>query len=303
MVWKAIVIYFTLLPLTAIAFVPIEVAVPSNGRDSLSIRRAGVSPLETEDSSSRNQKDVTANSMMPRVFSRRGIFTASVSGITAAALVLVEGPEAAIAVGPIKIVLEPTSYSAVICPPDRPIPGEKAMVGMRGLCVTVKADLQGASPKDLEKVGVYGFVADGESGDSVLANNPDGASDAGQFAMIESVTTTDKTVVFEFIAAVPKEKDLSKYANGIGPLEFSSLRIISYPGGQQFGAISPCEYSGTCFSKGKELLPPLCFSSLNAFFLFQSPEFSEECEAWEAENGPWKKADYMIKSNPRTMGR
>ena len=43
----------------------------------------------------------------------------------------------------------------------------------------------------------------------------------------------------------------------------------------QFGSISPCEMN----------------------------EFSDECEAWEAENGPWEKGEYMVRSNSRTMGR
>lgn len=101
------------------------------------------------------------------------------------------------------------------------------------------------------------------------------STDAGQFAIIPEVSPSDSKLTFEFIAAVPMNKDLSEYKNGIGPLNFSSLRIISYPGGQQFGAISPCEMN----------------------------EFSEECEAWEAENGPYEKGEYMIKSNPRTKGR
>jgi len=131
-------------------------------------------------------------------------------------------------------------------------------------CVTVQAELKEASPKDLEKVGVYGFVKDGVTGDSVLANNPDLSTDAGQFAMVETITPKTKMVEFEFVAAVPrdkvnmmtiktyylsssylyitgsfiKSKDISQYENGIGPLDFSSLRVISYPGGQQFGAIS-----------------------------------------------------------------
>lgn len=195
---------------------------------------------------------------------------------TAAASLVAFSPchPAAQAVGPIKIALTPVQYNAVLCPPDKPIPGEKAMIGMRGLCVTVQATLDDGAPKNLEKVGVYGFVTDGETGDSVLANNPDGGTDAGQFAMIEQIQASDQQVQFEFIAAVPKDKDLSQYANGIGPLDFSSLRIISYPGGQQFGAISPCEMN----------------------------EFSEECEAWEAENGPYEKAAFMVKSNPRTKG-
>lgn len=60
--------------------------------------------------------------------------------------------------------------------------------------------------QNLEKVGVYGYVNDAVSAESVLANNPDSGTDAGQFAMIENVSTSDKKIEFEFIAAVPKEK-------------------------------------------------------------------------------------------------
>jgi hypothetical protein len=70
-------------------------------------------------------------------------------------------------------------------------------------------------------------------------------------------------------------QDISQFEDGIGPLEFKSLRIISFPGGQQFGAINPCEMN----------------------------EFSDECDAWEQENGPYVKGEYMVKSNPRTKGR
>ena len=90
-------------------------------------------------------------------------------------------------------------------------------------------------------MGVYGYVNDGLTSESVLANNPDSGTDAGQFAMIPKISTTDKKIEFEFIAAVPMEKDIAQFEDGIGPLEFRSLRIISFPGGQQFGAISPCE--------------------------------------------------------------
>lgn len=162
-----------------------------------------------------------------------------------------------------------------MCPPSRPIPGEKAMKGMRGLCVTVQAKLTENAPKDLEKVGVYGFVTDAITADSVLANNPDLSSDAGQFSMVETVTPTTKQIEFEFVAAVPMEKDISKEENGIGPLNFDSLKIISFPGGQQYGEINPCEMN----------------------------EFSDECEVWENENGEYKRGDFMIKSNSRTKGR
>jgi len=71
------------------------------------------------------------------------------------------------------------------------------------------------------------------------------------------------------------DKDLSQYSDGIGPLNFDSLRVISFPGGAQYGAINPCEMN----------------------------EFSDECEEWEKENGPYKKGDFMMKSNPRTKGQ
>lgn len=71
-------------------------------------------------------------------------------------------------------------------------------------------------------MGVYGYVNDAVSAESVLANNPDSGTDAGQFAMIENVSTNDKKIEFEFIAAVPKEK-VSTY------LEFyRSLKKLTY---------------------------------------------------------------------------
>lgn len=104
---------------------------------------------------------------------RRGFLTSAAALSGAIAAVSLSTPQPAEAIGPIKLALKPTSYKATPCPPSKPIPGEKAMFGMRGLCVTVEADLLETSPKDLEKVGVYGFVVDGETGNSVLANNPD----------------------------------------------------------------------------------------------------------------------------------
>lgn len=182
--------------------------------------------------------------------------------------------ESANSIGPVKISLINPVYLAAPCPPDRPIPGMKAMKGMRGLCVTVKADLESPPPNNLEKVGIYGFVIDENTGNSVLANNPDLSTDAGQFGMIENVSVNDRKVEFDFVAAVDPKVDLSQFENGIGNLTFRSLRLISFPGGQQYGTISPCEMN----------------------------EFSSECETWEEENGPYKKGNFMVKSNPRTKG-
>ena len=206
----------------------------------------------------------------------RRTFLSQTGGATAALIFgVTSSPSEAIAVGPVKLPLEIVSYSAKVCPPSKPIPGEKAMKGMRGLCVTVNAKIVESTPKALEKVGVYGFVTDALTGDSVLANNPDLSTDAGQFSMVETVQPSDREVSFEFVAAIPMEKDISQEANGIGELSFQSLRLISFPGGQQYGAINPCEMN----------------------------EFSDECDAWEEENGPYQKGKFMMDSNPRTKGR
>jgi hypothetical protein len=147
--------------------------------------------------------------------SRRDLFTTVAStSITAASMAGIVNsgglfspaqPQPANANGPIKINLLNPKYPAIPCPKDRPIPGEKAMKGMRGLCVTVDVDLEDLPDRELEKIGVYGYITDEGTGESVLANNPDLSTDAGQFAMIEQIKQTDKKTQFEFIAAVPRE--------------------------------------------------------------------------------------------------
>jgi hypothetical protein len=147
--------------------------------------------------------------------SRRDLFTTVAStSITAASMAGIVNsgglfspaqPQPANAIGPIKINLLNPKYTAIPCPKDRPIPGEKAMKGMRGLCVTVDVDLEDLPDRELEKIGVYGYITDEGTGESVLANNPDLSTDAGQFAMIEQIKQTDKKTQFEFIAAVPRE--------------------------------------------------------------------------------------------------
>lgn len=77
----------------------------------------------------------------------------------ASAAALGINPEAASAIGPVRIDLLNPTYSAIPCPRDKPIPGEKAMKGMKGLCVTVDVALDSSPEKDLDKVGVYGFVS------------------------------------------------------------------------------------------------------------------------------------------------
>lgn len=157
-----------------------------------------------------SSNDDNNNSNSSEKISRRGAFAKAVSGaVTAASVagVLNSGmrPEPANAIGPVKINLLNPTYTAVPCPKDRPIPGEKAMKGMRGLCVTVDVDLEDLPDRAMDKVGVYGYITDKGTGESVLANNPDLSTDAGQFAIIPKIETTAKKTQFEFIAAVPSE--------------------------------------------------------------------------------------------------
>lgn len=133
-------------------------------------------------------------------------WVSGVAAVTAGAILGNSSPQPAEAIGPVKITLLNPTYSAIPCPPEKPVPGEKAMVGMKPMCVTVDVELENSPEKPLDKIGVYGFVTDKATGESVLANNPDLSTDAGQFAIIPEIKTTDKKTQFEFIAAVPRNQ-------------------------------------------------------------------------------------------------
>lgn len=92
------------------------------------------------------------------------------------------------------------------------------------------------------------------------------------------------------------EKDLSQYADGIGPLTFESLRVISFPGGGQYVYLAFDLYYRT---SGYALLTVVCcvLFRYGAISPCEMNEFSEECEAWEAENGPFQRGEFMMKRN------
>jgi hypothetical protein len=62
--------------------------------------------------------------------SRRELFV-GVLGTAAMASIVGAAPQEAQAIGPVKITLLNPTYSARPCPKDKPIPGEKAMKGMK----------------------------------------------------------------------------------------------------------------------------------------------------------------------------
>lgn len=138
--------------------------------------------------------------------SRRSFFSTWAALLVAGATALATKPSPAQAVGPVRIDLKNPTYTAIPCPKEKPIPGQMAMRGLKGMCVTVDVELADAAPKELEKVGVYGFVTDADTGESVLANNPDLSTDAGQFTLVELITPKDKKIQFEFVAAIDPKK-------------------------------------------------------------------------------------------------
>mmetsp|Transcript_15419 Transcript_15419/g.22678 ORF Transcript_15419/g.22678 Transcript_15419/m.22678 type:complete len:224 (-) Transcript_15419:175-846(-) len=139
------------------------------------------------------------------------------------------------AIGPIKLELTEPTYQEVDCPPNTPLQGSKATAGLKPVCVEVSVNADNPTQKPIKNAAVFGFVLDSSSV-SVVANNPDGASDAGQFAQIKTIPPGKNQVKFTFIAAIPKSQPT------IGDLTFPSLKAISYPGGEKFGPIDECEY-------------------------------------------------------------
>eukprot|EP01031_Cornospumella_fuschlensis_P042863 gene42863-52375_t len=132
-----------------------------------------------------------------------------------------------------------TSYKPVeLCNGQKPImPGQKAAEGLFPVCIEVEANTNNPTKKALSDVSVYGFVKEEAAGNSVLPNNPDFKSDAGQYAMIKTVPPGESHVTYQFVAAVssdPKQTPLPK-------LGFSKTKLVSFPGGDKFKPLGECE--------------------------------------------------------------
>ena len=149
-------------------------------------------------------------------------------------------PQAAGAYGPTEISLKDLSYKQVeLCNGQKPImPGQKAMEGLYAACIEVEATAENPSSKALQDVSVYGFIKDKDAGNSVLPNNPDFRSDAGQYAMIKTVQPGSSKVSFQFVAATTANTAKGEPLPG---LVFFNTKAVSYPGGAKFKALDPCE--------------------------------------------------------------
>lgn len=159
------------------------------------------------------------------------------------------GGQPALALGPVKMKLNVKSYKVVeLCNGQKPImPGQKAMEGLFPVCLEVEADVSNPDAKGtLKDVSVYGFVKEDAAGNSVLPNNPDFSTDAGQYAMIKAVEPGDTTIKYQFVAAVsvdPKKETLPK-------ISFLKTKATSMPGGNKFQPLSECELDPRACTNG-----------------------------------------------------
>lgn len=146
-----------------------------------------------------------------------------------------------LAFGPVEIPLKIVSYKEVtpLCNGQKvAMPGQKAMEGLFASCIEVEATVTNPSKDTLKDVSVYGFVRENTAGNSVLPNNPDFKSDAGQYAMIKTVAPGQSDVKFQFVVAIQQD---TKKGEPLPPLEFMKQKAISFPGGDKFQPLTECE--------------------------------------------------------------
>lgn len=117
------------------------------------------------------------------------------------------------------------------------MPGQKAAEGLFPVCIEVDADVVNNGKNELNDVSVYGFIKEDAAGNSVLVNNPDFRSDAGQYAMIKSVKPGTSKVKFQFVAAFVQDPSKEQLPS----LTFFKTKAISFPGGDKFKPLDECE--------------------------------------------------------------
>ena len=126
-----------------------------------------------------------------------------------------------------------------LCDGKKPImPGQKAMEGLYPACIEVEATLTNPNEKTYKDVSVYGMVKENEAGNSVLPNNPDFSTDAGQYAMIKKVLPGEQNVRFQFVVATTKNP---LKGEKIPDLTFFNQKAVSMPGGNKFVPLDECE--------------------------------------------------------------
>lgn len=170
-----------------------------------------------------------------RELPRRALFGAA-AGVMIA-------PREADAFGDVKMPMSNIRYREVQCDPDKGemLKGTRATYGLEPRCVEVTATVTNPEDRVLKKAGVFGKVNNGEEVTSVLANAMDGASDNGQFTLVETIPPGTNDINFRFVAALPKRynnKDLPQ-------LEFYQLKATWYPGAVRWQPLTACDLNPT----------------------------------------------------------
>ena len=112
------------------------------------------------------------------------------------------------------------------------------MEGLYPACIEVEATVNNPKESALKDVSVYGMVKENDAGNSVLPNNPDFSTDAGQYAMIKRVEPGEQDIKFQFVAATTKNP---LKGETIPELTFFRQKAVSMPGGNKFEPLDECE--------------------------------------------------------------
>mmetsp|Transcript_15272 Transcript_15272/g.37329 ORF Transcript_15272/g.37329 Transcript_15272/m.37329 type:complete len:224 (-) Transcript_15272:227-898(-) len=181
-----------------------------------------------------------ARTIAPRVSmaldSRRSLLQAAALAAVAAPFAV---PHCAQAIGPVTVDLEIKKFEEITCPPELAAGriggsiGAGASKGIKQSCIKVTAVATNPNKGTIPDAAVFGRVFNAE-GNSVVANNPDGRTDAGQMAMIPSLQAGTGETEFVFVATDKKTSDMSD-------LRFESMKAISYPGGSRYKVYDECE--------------------------------------------------------------
>jgi len=152
-------------------------------------------------------------------------------------------PSVAQAVGPVSMPVSEITWIESPCRTDKGemLKGTMATFGLQARCVEATATVVNPNDFALDRPGVFGRIDDKAIETSVLANAMDGASDVGQFTMIEEIPPGKQRVTFRFVAALPK----SYAGKPIPELAFRSMKAIWYPGGNRFEPMSQCDMNPT----------------------------------------------------------
>lgn len=130
-------------------------------------------------------------------------------------------------------------YEEVTCDPDKGemLKGTTATRGLLPRCVKATATVTNPENRVLKTSGVFGRIDDKAAETSVLANAADGATDLGQFTLIDKIPPGTSQVSFRFVAAVPK----STKGQPLPELAFRQVKAVWYPGGDRFKPLSECD--------------------------------------------------------------